>query len=171
MTTVTACTRNPFPASDPDRREIWDILMRRDFEAFVTGDWSMIEGDFLREGFFGIDACKSSNPDQWKLSFPRLETYRDEWVRQAREFGSMEIPGTTMLDFLFDSCRLQEIELADHRAAILKRFDGKVTTVDGTDIVLQFQSHYHLVCHAGRWRIASFVGFLPNPTPTPQYAS
>ena len=38
---------NPFDAQrDPDRHYIWQRLVAIDSDAFVLGDWSMIEGDF-----------------------------------------------------------------------------------------------------------------------------
>lgn len=45
---MSAAAQNPF-AGDPDCHEIWEILMRRDFEAFVAADWSRAEPDFLAE--------------------------------------------------------------------------------------------------------------------------
>jgi hypothetical protein len=155
---------NPFLGTiDIDRCEIWDILMRHDFEAFVAGDWSMIQADFWEEGFCGIDAKKEPNPSRWCLTFPSLTAYRDEWLRQVREFGSTRLTGTTMLQFLYDSCALEEINVCDNRAIGCKRFDGSVKSTDGRDIVLRFQSLYQLIRTNNRWLIAGFVGYLPNP--------
>ncbi len=44
-----------------------------------------------------------------------------------------------------------------------KKFDGAATTVDGQEVVLRFQSIFHLARIEGRWKIAGFVGYLPNP--------
>ena len=33
-------------ATEPDRHYIWQRLIVVDTDAFVAGDWSMIEGDF-----------------------------------------------------------------------------------------------------------------------------
>ena len=30
---------NPFPPADEARHQIWEMLVRRDIEAFVAGDW------------------------------------------------------------------------------------------------------------------------------------
>ena len=163
MTAALEATRNPFTISDPDRREIWEILMLRDFEAFVAADWSMVEGDFWREGFCGIDARRSFNPDRWQIAFPNLDAYRDEWLRQASEFSSVQLLATTALEFLFDSCRLQDIEIAQGRAVARKKFSGKTTTVNGEEIVLRFQTLYQLVRRGDQWAISGFVGFLPYP--------
>ena len=43
--------RNPFPPGDPDRHAIWNMLVARDIDAFVAADWSMVAGDFVRDGF------------------------------------------------------------------------------------------------------------------------
>jgi hypothetical protein len=161
MKTELALTRNPFTASDPHRREIWDILMQRDFEAFVAVDWAMIESDFWQEGFCGIDARRSFDPDQWRITFPNLEAYRDEWLRQACEFSSVQLLATTMLEFFFDSCRLHDIEIEQGRAVARKKFNGKAMTVNGEEIILRFQTFYQMVRRGNRWAISGFVGYLP----------
>lgn len=51
---MSPAARNPF-LHDPVRREIWDVLMRRDFEAFLAADWSMTGPDFLEKEFLGLD--------------------------------------------------------------------------------------------------------------------
>src|SRR4051812_49359797 len=76
-------TENPFSADDPDRRAIWQLLMEHDFEAFVQQDWTIVKDDFANEGFLGIDAGLSIEPDTWKLKYPSVDSYRDEWLRQA----------------------------------------------------------------------------------------
>lgn len=161
MATALEAGRNPFAISDPERREIWEMLMQRDFEAFVAADWSMVDDDFWPEGFYGIDARHSFNPDDWRISFPRLEVYRDEWLRQAHEFAMERFAETSTLDFLFDSCQLQDIEITEDRAVAHKKFNGKAATVDGREIVLRFQTFYQMVRRDDRWLISGFVGFLP----------
>src|SRR5262245_38823745 len=101
--------RNPFP-DDGDRGAIWDILMRRDFEAFVAGDWSLCAADFDEEAFWAIDAGFSPHADHWRLAFPRLAAYRDVWLQQAREFQPVELVGIGKLDFLYRSVVLRDIE-------------------------------------------------------------
>jgi hypothetical protein len=75
---------NPFPA-DPCRSAIWEMLVERDIAAYIGQDWAMVAGDFIEEGFTGIHAHKSPNPDKWTLAFPTLTAYREEWLRQAAE--------------------------------------------------------------------------------------
>ncbi len=155
--------RNPFPPSDPERRALWEMLVNRDFVSFLDADWSRMAPDFLAEGFFGIDAKRSSDPHQWTITFPTVESYRDEWLRQAAEFKKIELAGTSKLDFLFSCSRLERIEINGDRALAHKKFDGAVKTLSGEDLVLRFQSIFQLVRREGRWKIAGFVGYLPNP--------
>lgn len=159
---MNASTLNPFPA-DPERREIWDMLMRRDFEAFVMGDWSILARDFLEAEFLGIDACRIANPDHWRLNFPTVASYRDEWLRQAAEFKETEFVGKGKLELLFESSVLRDIEIVGDRALAHKKFNGNGTTVRGMPIRFLWQSVYFLKRVGSQWRITGFVGYLPNP--------
>ncbi|MFZ4681563.1 MAG: hypothetical protein ACOYMS_03590, partial [Terrimicrobiaceae bacterium] len=159
---------NPFP-NDPDRHEIWEILMRRDFEAFIAADWSRTAGDFLEEEFFGLDGDKVSNPDQWRLRFPDLVSYRDEWLAQAAEFAATELKGCSKLDFFFQSVVLREIEITGSRAVAHKKFDGAAESIAGEPVRILWQTLYFLKKRDGRWRITGFVGYLPNPMPGPSH--
>src|SRR5207237_60767 len=77
-------TVNPFdPAADPDRHALWDRLVAADSEAFVRGDWSAIEGDFDAENFEGIRCFGSTNPDDWRVAFPTLASYRESWLESS----------------------------------------------------------------------------------------
>src|SRR3569832_501744 len=82
-------TINPFP-NDPDRREIWTMLVERDIAAFVAADWSMVADDFIEASFLGIDGRASDNPDSRRVGFPTLSAYRDEWLRQAAESAKVK---------------------------------------------------------------------------------
>ena len=155
---------NPFP-NDPDRREIWDILMRKDFEAFVAADWSVTAPDFIVDEFLGIDGHSSDDPDRWTLRFPRLDAYRSEWLRQAVEFQSVTLVGTTKLDFLYAAAQINHIEIHDGRAVAHKKFDGRATTGSGTELILNWQTLYFLRNVDGHWKITGFVGYLPNNRP------
>ena len=78
--------KNPFPATDVARHSIWEMLVTRDIDAFLAADWSKVADDFVEDGFLGINANRDANPDNWRLSFPSLSAYRDEWLRQAQDF-------------------------------------------------------------------------------------
>ena len=130
---------------------------------FSPADWSAMEPDFWAEGFCGIDARGSADPADWTIAFPTVESYRDEWLRQARQFERHEFPGIDKLAFLYAASRFDRIEIVGDRALAHKKFDGSATTVDGQEVVLRFQSIFHLARIEDGWKIAGFVGYLPNP--------
>lgn len=152
--------QNPFP-HDSDRHEIWDLLMRRDFEAFLSADWSLTEPDFLPEPFQGIDCRKNANPAQWCLRYPSLKSYRDEWLRQAADFKKLQLKTISKRDFLFQSATLVDVKIEEGRALAQKKFDGSAETLDGAPLCLLWQTVYFLQRNAGRWKITGFVGYLP----------
>lgn len=153
---------NPFP-NDPDRQEIWEILMRRDFEAFIAADWSLTEPDFVEAEFQGIDGGKIGNPDHWRLKYADLASYRDEWLRQAAEFKDVEFQGISKIDFLFQTCVLRDIDINGDRAVAHKKFDGKTETTQGDAVRLLWQTLYFMKKVDGHWKISGFVGYIPYP--------
>ena len=44
--------KNPFNKNDPDRYQIWEMLVKRDIEAFINSDWEAVAKDFIEEGRF-----------------------------------------------------------------------------------------------------------------------
>lgn len=153
---------NPFPAEDTDRRAIWEMLVPRDIDAFLAADWQAVAGDFIEEGFLGLDAGKQTNPDAWRLAFPTLGAYREEWLRQAADFRKesfAEDPRTA----IFNTTRLEEISFAGDAALVRKKFDGSILKSDGTRDILKWQTLYYCRRHEGRWKICGFTGYLPNP--------
>ncbi len=158
MSDVTA---NPFPAGDPDRHAIWEMLVERDIAAFLAADWAMVEGDFAAEQFAGYSG--PSNPDHWRITYPTLESYRDEWLRQAAAFQPVQLRGATPSEFLHQTTVLRDIEIAGDLAMVHKKFDGRATTVEGEPIVLNWQTIYWLRRFASGWKITGFLGYLPNP--------
>lgn len=150
----------PFPTSDPDRLEIWRMLVQRDSDAFLTRDWNAIAGDFLVNGFYGIDARGSREPDQWRLAYPTLAAYRDEWLRQAEETHRTADPARARAALLA-ATTLVDIDIEGHSALARKKFHGALPNRDGSSTPLQWQSLYICRRVAARWQIASFVGYLP----------
>lgn len=154
--------QNPFPTTDTTRYAIWQMLVPRDIGAFLSVDWSMVEEDFVKDGFIGLDARRETNPDSWRLAFPTLEAYRDEWLRQARDFAShqfAEEPRTA----IFRATTLEDIEIAGETALVRKKFDGSIKKADGGVDILRWQTLYYCQRHDGRWKISGFTGYLPNP--------
>ena len=154
--------KNPFPEADGDRHAIWEMLVRRDIDAFLAQDWTMVEGNFIAEGFFGLHAHGLSNPDSWKLAFPALADYRDEWLRQAAETAETEF-AEPLREAIFRVTTLRDIDIGDDVAVVRKKFDGTVAKADGSTDRLKWQTLYFCARQNGAWKIASFIGYLPNP--------
>lgn len=149
---------NPFDL-DADRAEIWDMLVVRDVEAFVAGDWAATEVDFLREGFLGINARGTANPDSWNLGYGSLDAYRDSWLQQSREFTE------TMADprsALYSATTLRDIDISGAMAVAHKKFDGTALRLDGSTLTLDWQSLYFCQKTAEGWKIRGFLGYLPS---------
>jgi enamine deaminase RidA (YjgF/YER057c/UK114 family) len=156
---MTTLYENPFPG-DPDRSELWDMLVRRDIEAFARADWTAVAQDFDEDRFFAIDAHADADPDTWRITHPQVSDYRDDWLRQSREFNAdVEDVAASLLA----ATTLADIEIAGDRAVAHKKFAGHARRKDGTLIPLCWQSLYQCARRDGRWRITGFVGYLPNP--------
>jgi len=161
---MTTLYENPF-LGDPDRSELWDMLVRRDIEAFARADWAAVAQDFDEDRFFAIDAQADADPDTWRITYPHVNSYRDDWLRQSREFiADVEDVAATLLA----ATTLADIEIAGGRAVAHKKFAGQARRKDGTLIPLCWQSLYQCARRDGRWRIVGFVGYLPNPMGHPQ---
>ena len=162
---------NPFPAQDTDRRQIWDMLVTRDIDAFVAADWSAVAGDFIEAGFMGLNAHFQPDPQGYTLAFPRLDDYRETWLSQAHDFGAALAAGVysgTPRNGIFHATRLEEIEITGDAALVRKKFDGRLAKTDGSFERMNWQTLY--ICRrdavlektGGRWKIAGFVGYLPH---------
>lgn len=154
--------RNPFPETDADRHALWEMLVRRDIDAFLAQDWSMVEGDFAADRFYGMHAHFLSNPDSWRLDFPNVEVYRDEWLRQGAETARTEF-AEPLRAALFRVTNLRDIDINGDRAVLHKKFDGTVAKADGSVDVLNWQTLYFCQRIDGDWKIAGFVGYMPHP--------
>ncbi|GLS17781.1 hypothetical protein GCM10007874_07960 [Labrys miyagiensis] len=152
---------NPFP-HDPERHGLWEMLVRRDIEAFLTADWEAIAGDFLADRFFGLSGMKSANPDEWRMVFPRLEDYRDRWLAQAR-LSAETAYAEPRREALYRATSLTEIEISGERVVAHKKFDGTIRKADGSVDVINWQTLYLCARVDGVWKIIGFVGYLPNP--------
>ena len=155
---------NPFP-DDPERHALWEMLVRRDIEAYLKADWPAVEGDFLAESFFGLSGLKSANPDEWRMIFPRLDDYRDRWLSQAR-LSAATAYAEPRREALYRITSLQEIDINGERAVAHKKFDGTIAKADGSIDAINWQTLYLCNRGDGNWKIAGFVGYLPNPMGT-----
>jgi len=149
---------NPYP-NGTDEYLIWEVLVRNDFEGFLQGQWQMVADDYLADGFFGVDFGKSAEPTNWKLGFPSLESYRDQWLKDSHEFRQMNFavdPRTK----LYESCQLPDVQITGDSALVHKLFAGGIPLLDGTAVELKWRSLFLLRKQQESWRIAGFCGYL-----------
>jgi hypothetical protein len=137
------------------------MLVSRDVEAFVAADWSQVAEDFVNHGFFGLHAHFTPSPDDWTMAFPNLDSYRDEWLRQAAETAAT-LYAEPLRAAIFAATDLSVIEIFGDRALARKQFDGAIARADGIADRLDWQTLYICAREEGRWKIASFVGYLPR---------
>jgi hypothetical protein len=154
--------KNPFPKADADRHALWEMLVRRDIDAFLAQDFSMVENDFIAEHFFGMHAHFLDNSDAWRLQFPRLDVYRDEWLRQAKATAAATF-AEPLRPALFRITILRDIDVAGDRAALHKKFDGSITMPGGEIERLRWQTLYFCRRVNDVWKILGFVGYMPHP--------
>jgi hypothetical protein len=154
--------RNPFPEGDAYRHFLWEMLVRRDIDAFLAQDWSMVEEDFAADRFFGMHAHFLNDVDSWRLQFPRLEVYRDEWLRQAAATAASEY-AEPLREALFRVTNMRDIDLDGDRAVLHKKFNGSVARPGGEVERLNWQTLYFCSKIGGRWKITGFVGYMPHP--------
>jgi enamine deaminase RidA (YjgF/YER057c/UK114 family) len=153
---------NPFPPADEARHAIWEMLVRRDIEAFVAVDWDAHFEDFAPDLFFGVDALFSDNPDSWRVTYADIACYRDSWLAGASELKG-RVGDAALRRSIFGLTTLRDIEVNGDFALARKKFDGAIRLDDGETVTLRWQTHYFCRCMEGRWRIAGFLGYLPNP--------
>ena len=152
---------NPFTSADPDRHQIWEMLVARDSEAFAAQDWRRVEDDFIAERFEGIHANGSENPDDWTLSYSRLEDYRDDWLRQAKQYAKVPLADIGQRELMFKLTRMNEIEICGDRAICHKKFRADERLTNRERFKLAAQTIYRLHRVGRTWKIVGFIGYLP----------
>jgi hypothetical protein len=153
---------NPFDIhDDPDRYQIWQRLVAVDCEAFAAGDWSLVEVDFDADAFQGVRCFHSSNPDDWRIVFPTLASYRGAWLASADQFRAKSFARHSHLEALLIRTRLDEIDIQGDHALAHKKFFGDVEYADGTVLNDRRQTMFQLRRHGERWKIVGFLGQLP----------
>ena len=153
---------NPFPETDPDRHQIWEMLVSRDIKAFCEQNWEMVAGDFIEDNFMGIDGRGSQNPDSWKIAFNNLESYKKTWLDQAKHFATVNWAEDCEKS-INDATTLRDIEIVENSALVHKKFDGKIQKSDGSFEYMNWQTLYRCRKIDGQWKIAGFTGYLPHP--------
>ena len=154
---------NPFGENDPDRRQIWEMLVARDSEAFAARNWKMVENDFIAERFDGISGNGSDNPDRWTLKYPTLDSYRDDWLRQGDDYQKVPLASISHHELIFKLTSMNEIEIWGERAICHKKFSADEPLKNGERFKLSAQTIYRLHRAGKEWKIVGFVGYLPLP--------
>jgi enamine deaminase RidA (YjgF/YER057c/UK114 family)/ketosteroid isomerase-like protein len=157
---------NPFPPADEARHQIWEMLVRRDVEAFVAGDWDAHFSDFAPDLFFGLDARFSDNPDSWRVTYADIARYREAWLAGAQDLKG-RVDAAELGRSIFALTTLRDIDVSGDFALARKKFDGAIALKDGGSVTLCWQTQYFCRRVEGRWRIAGFLGYLPNPMGSP----
>jgi hypothetical protein len=153
---------NPFDSqTDPDRYYIWERLITADSDAFATSDWSLIENDFDAAAFEGVRCFLSTNPKDWKVFFPTLDSYRDSWLAASEQFRAKKFAKHSHLEALLARAHLDEIDMQGERALAPKKFHGGVQLADGSYLTDRRQTLFRLHRQHGVWKIVGFFGQLP----------
>ncbi|NIZ11899.1 hypothetical protein [Phaeobacter sp. HF9A] len=153
---------NPFPASDAQRRSLWEAHMRIDIDAFIAGDWDAVAPYFDAERFIALDAGGAQTPADWTIGFPDLAAYRTSWLEQSQQTLAKADP-EQLRQALFSGAEIARIDFYGGDTAILhKVFDGKLPLRDGSHEPYSWQSVFTLRKSGGDWKIVSFVGYLPR---------
>lgn len=164
--TVATNTNDPFTnpycaANDPARYAIWEALVARDSEAFAAQDWSICANDFAADRFEGISAHGSLDPSEWSLRYPTVESYRDDWLRMAREYRTVPLAEISHRELLYRMQTVARMELSANRAVVWKHFRADEPLTTGGRHKAQAQSVYRLHRIDRHWKIVGFVGYLP----------
>ena len=153
---------NPFNKNDKDRHYIWEMVVKKDIDAFLSQDWNQVKDDFYEKSFIGINANKLSNPDSWRNDFGTLDDYKNSWLNQAKDFANEKF-AENKREALFRATVLRDIELKGDSAVLHKKFDGTIKKVNGEIDDILWQTIYNCKKIDEIWKIVGFVGYLPNP--------
>lgn len=152
--------KNPFEDKNPNYAALWEMLVRRDIKAFVEGDWSQVEHDFLSDKFYGINARFSPDPRQWKLDFSLLSDYQERWLNQSYESKNKSYAESLELG-IHKATKLEKFEIKSNKAAVWKKFNGKIKLTNGIHDILHWQTIYFCELLKKDWKITGFIGYLP----------
>lgn len=141
----------------PDEESIRTMLYERDIDAFLDQDWSQVEDSFDREAFCGF---RANDPDGWSVAYPDLESYRQDWLRQAATFAAE--PREPLRSELFALSRITAVDISQGRAVVRKEFDGDAGA-DGVRHTFAWVTYYFLRASSTGWLVTGFVGGLPLP--------
>ncbi len=148
---------NPYPEGTT-QHEIWEVLIKNDFEGFLSKGWDFVKDDFIEDGFFGIDMAKSDNPQNWKLTYPTLGAYRDAWVKDSLDFAGKQFISDPR-EIFYRTTKLENFDFQDNQVLVHKVFNGVLELANGETIELKWRSLFLLRNKQG-WKIAGFCGYM-----------
>lgn len=149
---------NPFATDDADRYAIWEMLVRRDSDFFLSSDWSQVAGDYVESGFLGIDAALSLDPAEWRPAYPSVAVYRDAAIAARWRADEFAEP----LRAAWFACQsIDRIDISADTGLAHKRIDGRIRRRSGEDMRLGWRSVFQLRRENAAWKIAGFIGYLP----------
>ncbi len=149
---------NPFKPNS-EKHEVWNILIKNDFEGFLDQNWEFVASDYLEPGFFGINMNKTSNTELWQLSFPSLASYKNQWINDSIEFKKNNFDCDPR-EVFYATTHLENFEFFDNVMMVHKVFDGELPIKNGPSIPLNWRSLFVLRKEHSRWQIASFTGYI-----------
>ena len=100
------------------------------------------------------------------VTYADLDRYRERWLSASTDLVA-QIERDDLRRALFALTSLHDIELMNDFAMARKKFDGSVPLRTGETVIMRWQTLYFCRRIDGRWRIAGFLGYLPNPMGTP----
>lgn len=151
---------NPYPLEEVEKREIWNLLILRDLEAFAVHDWSQVREDYDEKKFMAIHAFNSANPINWNFSYPQVELYEKQWVARAKEMSRKEYT-VPLKESLFRCIQLKKISFEKNKACAWKQYHGSLETKSGEKDTLHWQTLYFCTKYDSQWKISGFIGHLP----------
>ena len=90
---------NPFTPADADRFAIWEMLVRRDSDFFLSSDWSVVAADYVETGFLK-DEEEDRSPEESPRVALAARPNPHKFTRETRNFRIespdhlIELPGT-----------------------------------------------------------------------------
>ncbi len=149
---------NPFAPDDADRFAIWEMLVKRDSDFFLSGDWSLVAADYVETGFLGIDAALLLDPANWRPAYASVAAYRDAAI--AARWNPAEFAEPLRAAW-FRCQSIERIDINGDAALAHKRIEGRIVRQSGEALALAWRSVFHLHRRNQAWKIAGFTGYLP----------
>ncbi len=149
---------NPY-TPESDKFHFWEMLIKNDFEGFLSGNWNLIENDFHSELFFGFDFRNSSSGRHCRLTYPTLESYKKQWLEDSDKFRSNKFLRSPR-ERLYSLTKLENIEVYEKSAAVHKVFNGTIELVNKEPINLSWRSIFLLQKINQEWFIVGFNGYM-----------